>query len=413
VSGSWAEVEAERLKRSGLDEVKGGGAEVEVGRFKSGGQEEANRAWTEVKIGSMAGRGKGIKVFEGEMGVWERFGREKDSLLDFVKKGGKVLIRGVNEENIACIRKVLPLNIRKIAREELPVRVNDGKSSLAENASSSPHPTGERFEVSGIPQVNAQNNLKKVTHGKKRIALYNRDLCWVEPHSEFGYNWAAPEAGIAEYCLDGPAAESLARGGDEGDDMHGDFGDFTFTAWTEPPVLLEVGYGRGFFLIDQVRWDSGEAGRFHEDKGLRYATSILRYMGVRMDDGLPEDRVLIQAENMSCRTPGQPLIRCRSHDYWTICGHNFIGDTVRFLRPGAYEAVVRAKCRLPDLPAVLGLMIDGSFVDHRIVSSPDWNYYTFMIKADEGEHEIRLYLLNSDDPYGQTYLYLDWLEINY
>ncbi|MGA1874485.1 MAG: glycoside hydrolase family 2 TIM barrel-domain containing protein, partial [bacterium] len=373
------EYAAERLKQR----LKGSGQEKVNDRNEAVRQGKADGAWAEVKIGPIVGRGKGVKVFEGGKDVWERFSREKDSLLDFVKKGGKVLIRGVNEDNIAWVRKVLPLDIRKMSREDLPIRVKEAQNSPAENASSSSRP----------------------------IILYHRDLCWVEPHSEFGYNWAAPDAGIVEYCLHGPAAESLVDA-EALVDIDGDFGGFTFTALTEPPVLLEVGYGRGFFLIDQVRWDSGEARRFHEDKGLRYATSILRHMGVRVAEGPSEDMILIQAENMSCRTPGQPLIRCRSHDYWTICSHNFIGQKVKFLRSGSYEATVRAKCRLPERAAVLGLMIDGSFVGHRIVSSPDWNYYTFMIKIDEGEHEIRLYLLNSDDPYGQTYLYLDRLEIN-
>ena len=83
-----------------------------------------------------------------------------------------------------------------------------------------------------------------------KMTLYNRDFYWVKEHSEFRHGWADFAQGIAEYAIE----------------VQGINEDFSVISWTNPSILVELNYGKGFFLIDQVKWE--ESG-FNEDKGKR------------------------------------------------------------------------------------------------------------------------------------------------
>ena len=227
--------------------------------------------------------------------------------------------------------------------------------------------------------------------------LYDRDLYWVEPHSEFRYGWAGFDDGIAEFAVDKDESKKTTDS-------------FSFVPLTKPNVLVKIGYGDGYFLIDQVKW--GHKG-FNREKGLRYANSFLMYAGARVlgEGEICTDTAVIQAENMTCRTPGQPFISCRSHDYWTICRNNYVSEHVDFLSGGEYKITMRAKSRREKLIPVMGLGINKRIVGMLPVISICWNVYDFIVDLGKGEHEIGIYLLNSEDPYDEKYLYLDWVFI--
>ena len=105
--------------------------------------------------------GKKVKIYEGPKGI-QKLCSEKDGILAFVKTGGKVIVRGLDNESVSCIRNILPLKVRKIIKDELPIYVREDGD----------------------------------------IPLYNRDLYWVEPHSEFGYGWAGFKKDIAEFAVE-------------------------------------------------------------------------------------------------------------------------------------------------------------------------------------------------------------------
>ncbi|MEW6380582.1 MAG: glycoside hydrolase family 2 TIM barrel-domain containing protein [bacterium] len=333
-----------------------------------------------IRVGGIFGRGENIMVFDGQGANWEHFGQDRDEILAFVKAGGKVLLREIDEESIRWVQKVLPVDLKKIQPEEMPVGVRERDVAAP---------------------ANWPGNFRAVY-----LALYNRDVYWVEPHSEFRYDRADFDRGIADYALE---VQDATNDGD------GDIGnrDFRVISWTRPNVLIELDYGQGFFLIDQVKWPAEWArGGFNEARAKRYASSVLHYLGVTMQEKkAPAEEILIQAENMSCRTPGQPLIRCRSHDYWTLCSNNYISDTVYFGAPGEYAFTVRAKCRRPDSPPVMVLTIDGLTAGMQVVPSLSWDSFRFAAWVEEGEHEVSLSLVNAENPYGEKYLYVDWLRI--
>ncbi|MBN2372473.1 hypothetical protein JXL19_01615 [bacterium] len=326
-----------------------------------------------IRFGGLLCEGSGIRIFEGADGL-QGLSLEKDEVMDFVRSGGKVIIRGIDHENLALLSGMLPVRLRKIGRDELPIQVLNGED----------------------------------------IFLYNRDLYWVKPHSEFSKSWAGFDDGIAEFAVEF-ALESNVMGKDTennilGKDAGKDDGRFVFKPLTKPGALVKISYGKGYFLMDQVRWDLGG---FNAEKGLRYASSILAHTGARfVEGGVPfTDKAVIEVENMSCRTPGQPLNRCHSHDYWTICSADYVSERVKFLSNGRYRIAVRAKSRRHDRIPVMGLQVDIKVIGLIPVPPIYWGIYDFIADIDEGEHEIGLCLLNSKDPYDEQYLYLDRIAI--
>jgi len=357
-----------------------------------------------IMIGGLKGRvkpGEKIMVFDGQAANWEWLGQSQADILDFVKGGGRVLLREIDEQSIPWVQKILPLKVRKISGpDEMPIEVVAEEIKLP-GMSAAAVREPEKLPVAGA--ISAGENLDEAREDDS-IALYSRDLYWVEPHSEFRYERAGFDRGIADYAIEVEDSQKI----DHRTDVR-------LLSWTRPHVLLKVNYGRGFFLIDQVKWPRELArGGFNAGRGIRYAYSILHYLGLTIQDEVSPlgEEILIQAENMSCLTPGQPLIRCRSHDYWTLCSNNFISERVHFGHSGEYTFTARAKCRRPDLPPLMVLTVDGLTAGMQIVSSILWESFRFTAWVEEGEHEVSLSLVNADDPYGEKYLYVDWLRIS-
>jgi hypothetical protein len=159
--------------------------------------------------------------------------------------------------------------------------------------------------------------------------------------------------------------------------------------------------------IDVVGFDE------NQEMGIRLFSGLLTNLGVRLEG---REAIRIEAENMGVKTPGQPLIRNRNHQYWAIFKNNFLAQDFELSHvSGAEDAEwmieVKARSRVKmDLPPKMEVLLDGKMVGDCFVDEPQWRLYRFKAKMRPGKHRIEVRLThNPDDGYNYRYLHLDWI----
>lgn len=130
-----------------------------------------------------------------------------------------------------------------------------------------------------------------------------------------------------------------------------------------------------------------------------------------------ERTITLEAENMAEKTPGQPLIRNRSHDYWGIFKNNYLAHTFGLTHmgddAGTYLVEVKARCRLKKkVPPKMRVVLDGKNLGESVVKEPGWHLYRFKTHIKGDTHRIEVHLTNNpDDAYNHRYLHVDWVRI--
>jgi hypothetical protein len=204
---------------------------------------------------------------------------------------------------------------------------------------------------------------------------------------------------------------------------------------TSPPLIMASKVGKGFLLIDTLNWDElirvkfleqrvksditgGEPLEIYENednynKAVRFFCTLLTNLGAQL---AIEPLLQVEAENMSEKTPGQPLIRNREHYYWGIFKNNYIAEEFYIHQPSVDETPcfveVRVRNRVNmDIPPLMRITIDGKIVGECPVEGPSWRIYRFRANLKNGKHRAEIHLVNNpDDAYNYRYLYVDWVK---
>ncbi|MDQ1334657.1 MAG: hypothetical protein QG552_1607, partial [Thermodesulfobacteriota bacterium] len=126
-----------------------------------------------------------------------------------------------------------------------------------------------------------------------------------------------------------------------------------------------------------------------------------------------------EAENMAVKTPGQPLIRIRYHEYWGIFKNNLLAQDFewRDAKEHGEEVCVieeRARCRMKqDVTPRMRVVLDGGEVGECDVDEAQWRLYRFGVRMSGGKHRIEVQLTNNpDDAYNYRYLHVDYIRIS-
>ena len=156
----------------------------------------------------------------------------------------------------------------------------------------------------------------------------------------------------------------------------------------EPAVLVKVPIGRGFLLVDQVRWAEDDS---NPEKASRYLSTLLTNLGCPFGDR--SRGVTIAAATMK---PLGDFRFSRSDDGAAYLGSNgTIFRRVRFAAPGDYELVVRASGSeaAGELPNVrVGL--DDRVIGGLQLQKPGWHALRLTATVAEGEHDVSLSFTN-------------------
>ncbi|HUT92815.1 MAG TPA: carbohydrate-binding domain-containing protein [Thermoguttaceae bacterium] len=156
----------------------------------------------------------------------------------------------------------------------------------------------------------------------------------------------------------------------------------------EPAVLVKVPIGRGFVLVDQVRWAEDDS---NPEKAGRYVSNLLTNLGCPFGDR--SGGVTIAAATME---PQRDFRFSRGDDGAAYLGSNgTIARRVRFAAAGEYELVIQASGSeaAGELPIVRVGLDDEPIGDVRL-EKPGWHALRLKATVAEGEHDVSLSFTN-------------------
>ncbi len=156
----------------------------------------------------------------------------------------------------------------------------------------------------------------------------------------------------------------------------------------EPAVLVKVPLGRGFLLLDQVRWAEDDS---NPEKARRYLSNLLTNLGC--DFATRSDSLVIAAASMEAR---REFRFSRASDGAAYLGSNgTIQKSVRFAAHAEYQFVLRASGTEADgqLPNIR-VSLDGQPITDLPLQQPAWHTLRFTAPVAEGDHTIGLSFTN-------------------
>jgi hypothetical protein len=204
-----------------------------------------------------------------------------------------------------------------------------------------------------------------------------------------------------------------------------------------PALIAAANVGKGLLLVDTIDWSKVtrmkelrtekkrdndglipvrvlENGK-NQERAVRLLSGLLVNLKVNMDS---YESTIIEAENMSEKTPNQPLIRNRNHHYWRIFKNNYLAQDFDISgnskdEEGKYIIGVKARCRQRlSVPPRMRIRLDGVNIGECFVDKPSWCIYEFNTAMSDGKHRLEVSLINNpDDAYNHRYLHLDWIKI--
>ena len=211
----------------------------------------------------------------------------------------------------------------------------------------------------------------------------------------------------------------------------------TDRAWREvvsPGLVWARQWGMGWIVVDTIDWERAvrvgrskfasshpvvpkrivDLGWFGEQASSAFV-HLARGLGART---LPAPGMWLEAENMDVRTPEQPRIRNRHHQFWGLFRNSKLATAVPepdwASKGGAVARVeVKARCRWPmQTPPRMEMRLDGQRVGLTPVAKARWRVYSFDVPWPPGQHTLSLHLVNNpDDAYNHRYLHVDWVRV--
>ncbi|MCX5814187.1 MAG: hypothetical protein NT178_16830 [Proteobacteria bacterium] len=328
---------------------------------------------------SLRKNAKTIKVIKAA--DFEKTGRNLVEWKNWIQKGNVLYLYGMEPESLKNLSGLLSaVNLVPLTQEKLPVKVN-------------------------------HTNL--LTDGMASHYLY-----WTEPYPMITYQFAKLIS-PSKWMFDVSSPKGASN--------------FWFPL-TAPSLIMASKVGKGFLLVDTINWDelirakslkqrvgSDITGRkpleiYDNDdnynKAVRFFCTLLTNLGAKF---AIEPLLQIEAENMSEKTPGQPIIRNREHYYWGIFKNNYIAEefyihqTSTDETPCFVEARARNRVNMEIAP-LMRVVVDGKIVGECFVEEPSWRVYRFRVNLKAGKHRVEIHLVNNpDDAYNHRYLYVDWI----
>ena len=231
--------------------------------------------------------------------------------------------------------------------------------------------------------------------------LLNQFLYWTEPHFDLVDVFARLVPQSPWVFLEGEASG-----------LH-------WEKLCDPPMIVVARLGRGIVLLDTLDWTTlvkrrGPARNImredeSQERAVRLLSGLLSNIGAVLEKA---PGIQIEAENMSERTPGQPVSRNRNHHYWEIFKNNYIAEEFEG-KTGPARIEVKAKSRsLPDSPPVMRVVLNGHMVSDTEVREPFWHNYRFETILKDGKNKLEIWLVNNpEDAYNHRYLSVDWVRI--
>ena len=156
----------------------------------------------------------------------------------------------------------------------------------------------------------------------------------------------------------------------------------------EPAVLVKVPLGRGFLLLDQVRWAEDNS---NAEKASRYISNLLINLGCAFETR--SDSLVIAPASME---PQRDFRFTRSDDGAAYLGSNgTIQQTVQFAAGGDYQFVIRASGsgaggEFPNIRVGL----DGQPIADLKLRQSNWHTLRVSTSVAAGEHKISLSFTN-------------------
>ena len=311
--------------------------------------------------------------------------------LDWVKEGNVLWVSGIEPTSIQRLRGLMPdLKCVALSDDALPLKI-DKNHLLAQG-------------------------------------LLNQDFYWTEPHPICTYRFARllkPSCWALKIQPENPK--------------------LPWKGLSYPAVLMTAHVGQGWLVVDTLDWSekirrlqtrkiqleeskvktSGDGllpvqvltCSDNQERAMRLFCGFLSNLGAQLE---PVWGIKLEAENMSEKTPGQPLIRNRNHHYWAIFKNNYLAHDFDFLEDNTgavkeYLIDVKACCRIKkSIPPRMKVLLDGKTVGECFVDKPFWRIYRFKTAMKGVKHRLEVHLVNNpEDAYNHRYLHVDWVEISF
>ncbi|NQT53555.1 hypothetical protein HQ576_15975, partial [bacterium] len=160
-----------------------------------------------------------------------------------------------------------------------------------------------------------------------------------------------------------------------------------------PPALVKMPLGKGFILLDQVRWDK----RPGDEKASRYLSNILT--NLNCDFHSPVGGVTLQGGDL---TPAKGAKLWQAKGGIASLGTNgTLSTRVRFAKAGKVAFAIRAEGTqaLGEWPNI-AVAIDGKKLGDVMLRRAGWHTVRLEAAVAEGEHEVALSFTN--DYYDDT-----------
>ncbi|MFQ6097235.1 MAG: carbohydrate-binding domain-containing protein, partial [Armatimonadota bacterium] len=174
---------------------------------------------------------------------------------------------------------------------------------------------------------------------------------------------------------------------------------------TRPPALARLPRGNGFFVIDEVNWDTEDRNAV---KASRYICGLLTGLGAQFRHVAG---AYIEAEHLDPQPDMAHFRRDAASVYMASGG--YIAGPFRCGKAGRYtfKVVARGTKAAGEYP-IVQVRIDDEAVGSVELQSENWRGYSLPVQLSEGEHEIRLVFTNDYyNPPEDRNLALDRVEV--
>lgn len=156
---------------------------------------------------------------------------------------------------------------------------------------------------------------------------------------------------------------------------------------TQPPAVAQIRRGRGFYLLDEVSWDTEE---INATKAARYVTILLTEAGA---DFYWPGGVFIEAEDMQ-PDAGIAWFR-READAVYLGSQGTLRTTVECARTGEYIfEILGYSTPAEGQYGLLAVAIDGRPVGEVELKASTWQGFPLVVLLTQGEHEIAVSFIN-------------------
>ncbi|HUW61898.1 MAG TPA: glycoside hydrolase family 2 TIM barrel-domain containing protein [Candidatus Bathyarchaeia archaeon] len=221
--------------------------------------------------------------------------------------------------------------------------------------------------------------------------LVREDLHWIEERPAFS-RAAPPRAGdMAEALFVSAAKDSSAK---------------SCLALTSPPALVSVPVGKGWLVVNAIRWDEPGANALRAG---RFACSLLAALGGRFC--VPAPVTVLEAEAMQ-PNPGIGAFT-RAQDHVLMGANGYVEQAVKIAEPGSYRLGLHAKGTPVDgVFSIMAVQLDGNELGRVECASPSWSVFELLADLPAGDHVFRFAFINdARRPNEDRNLWLDRVEI--